>query len=94
MVVGFAKWRLGEDALIQCVSFSPGGEECGTEFMSGAEATEELEHAAEQFGTEHGPCGWIADERGVYGRVEADGSRTEFWDCDEQSWSEYQAENE
>ena len=85
----FAQWRLGDDALIQCVTFDASGEELGTDEMSGKEAHEELRHAEEHFGEEHGPQEWVADERGVYGYVEAGGDRVEYWDCDEQSYSEW-----
>ena len=84
-----AEWRLGDDALIQCVTFDGGGEEVSTEFMSGADADLLLAQILDLgYGNEP-----ISDERGIYGqRYAADNSRIEFWDCDEQTWSEYERE--
>ncbi len=75
-------WRLGTDALIQAVSFAENEEEVCTDSVSGSDAWHRIislacDPRAELYGEED--C--------VYGLVWPDGSREEFWDCDEMSYS-------
>ena len=81
-----AEWGNGGNALIQEVVFNASGEEIEVSMLSGKEATclleEELAYAPEL----------IADGRGVYGVRYSDGCRVEYWDCDEQTWDEYERE--
>ena len=85
-----ADWRLGDDALIQCVE-NPNTENETTYFMSGKDADEAIENDMVYNGSQIKRL--ISDERGVYGYEWEDGWVTEFWDCDEESWSEYIEEN-
>ena len=86
------EWNLGDNALIQCVT-NPGTEYETTEFMSGKDADEAIENDLVYNGSQIESL--VTDGDGcVYGYVWKDGYVTEFWDCDEQSWSEYVEENE
>lgn len=89
-----AKWRLGKDSLIHRVWSLPfvEGDEPYVELVSGADATAELMWAVEADEVEP-----LFDERGCYGYVYEDimegTNRVEFWDCDDESWSEYELKN-
>jgi len=95
-----AKWKFGDNTLIQKVSFvmhndahdDEGWHEEFTEFISGKEATEELVDFFEKY-TDPEIAIPITDERGVFGYAYKDimggMSKVEFWDCDEETYSEY-----
>ena len=92
MTVSIQSWRNGGDSLIQCVVFDKSGEEAYTEFMSGDAADDELSCAIadSQSGDR---IGLLVEDGAVYGYTDSvDGSRVEYWDCDEQTWSEYLVE--
>ena len=91
-----AKWRYGDNALIQKVSFSMHDEEWVeefTEFVSGKQADEELAEALN--GNIEGAIEIVPvkDERGIYGyayeNIMCGLDKVEFWDCDEERWSEF-----
>lgn len=77
-------WRLGTDALIQATSIDSHDETVCVDDVSGTEAWQRLMQLA---------CDPTADLVGdtgaVYGVAWDDGSREEFWDCDECSWTRY-----
>ncbi|MBQ9041441.1 MAG: hypothetical protein IJ111_01335 [Eggerthellaceae bacterium] len=92
-------WSQGEDTLIQCVVFNPWGEEIETIMVSASEADQDLMEAVENFVSGQGSeyAGGVKEllyidegsEVACYGYVDNAGYQVEFWDCDEQTWSEY-----
>lgn len=98
-----AEWRLGGDALIQeVVTHMPDGgepyawdtgegEEESVSLISGEEATAAIGEMLERRDAmEDVP---IADGRGIYGFYLPGGcSATVYWDCDEESYGEYEKE--
>lgn len=84
------EWRFGDDTLIQCVE-NP-HEECEeTTFISGAMADEGIANDLDKNGYQIKELR-LNDDGCVYGYVWNDGYVTEFWDCDEETWSEYAKE--
>lgn len=77
-------WRLGEDALIQATSFDEFGDTVCVDDVSGADAWDRLTLLACDPRAEP-----VGDAGAVYGLAWPDGTREEFWDCDECSWQSY-----
>ena len=81
-------WRFGSDALIQYTCFNETGDELITESISGDEAWSRL-----CFSVNDPYAELLGFPDSVFGVKYKDGSREEFWDCDEMTYSEYQEAN-
>lgn len=77
-------WRLGADALIQATSVDGHDETFCVDDVSGETAWSRLMQLACDPRAE-----LVGDASAVYGVSFDDGSREEFWDCDECSWESY-----
>lgn len=77
-------WRLGQDALIQATSIDERDETVCVDDVSGETAWQRLMQLACDPTAE-----LIGDPSAVYGISWSDGSREEYWDCDECSWQSY-----